>query len=74
MNISGYYLDLVKVSKIESKSEKETIHAYYRDMLYSYHDGRKEMAQSILDSLLSAGYLIDKRNEKLNNLLDGDKE
>jgi hypothetical protein len=71
-NISQYYLDLDKVNKLEEKV-RETIHNYYRDMLYSFHDNRSEMCLSILDSLLSAGYLVDKRSKKLDDLLDGNE-
>ena len=40
-------------------------------MLYSLQDGRKEMGISIMNTLFKSGYLIDYRNEKINDILDG---
>ena len=71
MNIGNYYLDINKVMKIESKEEREQIHNYYKDMLYCHHDQRLDMANSILKTLLNGGYLIDSRNEKIDEILDG---
>jgi len=70
MLIENYYLDLNKLKKLK-KEEKDQIHSYYKDMLYCFHDGRKEMAQSIMNTLFKSGYLIDSRDEKLNKILDG---
>jgi hypothetical protein len=70
MLIENYYLDLNKLKKLK-KEEKDQIHSYYKDMLYCFHDGRKEMAQSIMNTLYKSGYLIDSRDEKLNEILDG---
>jgi hypothetical protein len=70
MLIENYYLDLNKLKKLK-KEEKDQIHSYYKDMLYCFHDGRKEMAQSIMNTLFKSGYLIDSRDEKLNDILDG---
>jgi hypothetical protein len=70
MLIENYYLDLNKLKKLK-KEEKDQIHSYYKDMLYCFHDGRKEMAQSIMNTLFKSGYLIDSRDEKLNEILDG---
>lgn len=71
MKVENYYLDLNKLHKLEDKDERDQIHSYYKDMLYSIQDGRKEMAISIMNTLIKGGYLIDYRNEKLEEILDG---
>lgn len=68
-NFENYYLDLKKISKLESKTEREQIHNYYRDMMFSFTEGRPEMGKSILTTLVRAGYLIDSRDEKLREIL-----
>lgn len=71
MKVENYYLDLNKLHKLEDKDERDQIHSYYKDMLYSIQDGRKEMAISIMNTLIKGGYLIDYRDEKLEEILDG---
>ena len=71
MKVENYYLDLKKINGLECKEERDQIHSYYKDMLYSFHDGRKEMAISIMNTLFQSGYLIDYRDEKINDVLDG---
>ncbi len=71
MKIENYYLDLNKLHKLEEKDERDQIHSYYKDMLYSIQDGRKEMGISIMNTLIKSGYLIDYRDEKLTEILDG---
>ena len=71
MKIENYYLDLNKLHQLEDKEERDQIHSYYKDMLYSVQDGRKEMCISIMKTLIKGGYLIDSRDEKLTELLDG---
>jgi hypothetical protein len=75
--IGKYYLDLNKVSKIDSKSERMNIHSYYRDMLYAYQEGRLDMCKSMMNTLINSGYLLDHeqidRDRKLNDVFDGDK-
>jgi hypothetical protein len=66
----NFYLDLRKIS-ILSKKESDIIHNYYRDMLYAFQDGRNSMGNSILYTLLKNGYLIDIREEKINNIING---
>ncbi len=72
---SRYYLDLDKVSKIEEKEDREIIHNYYKDMMYCFSDGREEMGESMMHTLVNAGYLLDhdqvSRDEKINKVLDG---
>lgn len=70
MKIENYYLDLRAMKELDEK-EKDIIHSYYKDMLYSFQDGRKEMAMSIMNTLVKGGYLIDYRNEKIDDILDG---
>lgn len=71
MKIENYYLDLNKLHKLEDKEERQQIHSYYKDMLYSVQDNRKEMCISIMNTLIKSGYLIDSRDEKLGEILDG---
>lgn len=71
MKIENYYLDLNKVHDLENKEERDQIHSYYKDMLYSYQEGRKEMVISMMNTLFRAGYLIDLRDEKITEILDG---
>jgi len=71
MKIENYYLDLNKIHQLEDKGERDQIHSYYKDMLYSIQDGRKEMGISIMNTLIKSGYLIDYRDEKLTEILDG---
>ena len=53
------------------EKDKDVIHSYYKDMLYCFSDGRKEMSISILNTLLLGGYLIDVRDKKIEEILDG---
>jgi len=40
-------------------------------MLYSFQDGRREMGMSLMLTLSKSGYLIDYRDEKIDEVLDG---
>jgi len=71
MKIENYYLDLNKLHQLEDKEERDQIHSYYKDMLYSFQDSRKEMGMSIMNTLIKGGYLVDSRDEKLNEILNG---
>jgi hypothetical protein len=71
MKIENYYLDLNKLHQLEDKEERQQIHSYYKDMLYSVQEGRKEMCVSIMNTLIKGGYLVDYRDEKLEEILDG---
>jgi hypothetical protein len=71
MKIENYYLDLEKLQKLEDKEERQQIHSYYKDMLYSVQEGRKEMYISIMNTLIKGGYLVDYRDEKLTDILNG---
>ena len=70
MDIDKYYLDLEKVSTIESKHDRDIIHNYYRDMMYCFHDGRSDMGKSIMSTLQNGGYLINIRDKKIGDILD----
>ena len=74
-DISKYFLDLNKIQKLEDKEERQQIHSYYKDMLYAYVDSRKDMAESIKWTLINSGFLLNndqvKRDEKINEILDG---
>ena len=76
MKIENYYLDLNKVRKLDT-DERIIIHDYYKDMMHCFHDGRKEMSISIMNTLTNSGYLLDNtkklRDDKINDILDGDK-
>ena len=72
MKIENYCLNLHALKTLDDK-EKEIIHSYYKDMLYCFSDGRKEMCMSIMNTLLIGGYLIDVRDRKIEEILDGAK-
>jgi hypothetical protein len=69
MKLDNYYLDLKKVSEIKDKQEREQIHSYYREMLHRNLDGRNEMAQSYMNTLLKSEYLVNIRDEKIEQIL-----
>jgi hypothetical protein len=70
--IEKYCLNLHALKDIDEK-EKEVIHSYYKDMCYCFHDGRKEMCFSIMNTLLIGGYLIDVRDKKIEDILNDSK-
>ena len=70
MKIENYCLNLQAMKMLDEK-DKDIIHSYYKDMLYCFSDGRKEMSISILNTLLLGGYLIDVRDKKIEDILDG---
>lgn len=70
MKASDYYLDIDKVSKLQSEDERNRIHNYYTDMLiYASEDGRLSIAISIKNTLIKAGYLIQVRDENIEKIL-----
>ncbi len=71
MKIEQYYLDLDKVNNLSSKEDKEQIHRYYLDMLHASVDGRDSIAKSIFMTLLNSGYLVDNREEKIDQIING---
>ena len=71
MKVEQYYLDLNKINELTSKEEKEQIHRYYLDLLHFSHDGRDSMAKSIFLTLFKGGYLVDSREEKIDQIING---
>lgn len=71
MNIENYYLDLQKISYL-SDGDKIRIHEYYRDMIYSFQDGRDTIGVSLFNTLNQAGYLVSIRDEKIEKILNED--
>jgi hypothetical protein len=67
--IDNYYLNLDKVNTLE-KEERIRIFDLYRDMIYSFEEKRNIVANSFFTTLFHSGYLIDVRNEKIEELLD----
>jgi|APCry1669189567_1035234.scaffolds.fasta_scaffold206302_1 hypothetical protein len=66
--LENYYLDLNKIQTLD-KEEKDRIHEMYRDMLYSFQDSRPLVGNSYLNTLYRSGYLVDIRNEKIEEIL-----
>ena len=69
MKYENYYLDLDKVSNLNTEDEKKTIHDYYRDMLHCFSDNRTGMATSLFNTLFNNGYLKEVRSEKIEKIL-----
>ena len=67
--IDNYYLNLDKVNTLE-KEERIRIFDLYRDMIYYFEEIRNIVANSFFTTLFHSGYLIDVRNEKIEELLD----
>jgi len=67
--IDNYYLDLTKVNLLK-KEERSRIYDMYRDMIFSYEEKRNLVANSFFLTLFHSGYLIDVRNEKIEELLN----
>ena len=70
-DLSQNYQDLEKVNSLE-KEIANKIHEYYRDMIYAYEDGRKNISTSLFNTLYQSGYLKNTRDEKITELLNGD--
>jgi hypothetical protein len=68
MKYENYYLDLDKISKLNTEDEKKAIHDYYRDMLLSFSDN-KTMSSSLFNTLFNNGYLKEVRSEKIDKIL-----
>lgn len=69
MKFDNYYLDLKKVSKIDTEEEKKQIHRYYTDMMLFFSEGRDSIATSIFNTLSQSGYLKELRSEKIDKIL-----
>jgi hypothetical protein len=71
MDITKYYLDLDKIKNL-SKEDSFKIHEYYRDMIYCNEDGRNSIALSLFNTLNENGFLKNIRDEKIDEILNGD--
>ena len=69
MKYENYYLDLDKLSELNTEDEKNAIHNYYRDMLHNFNDNRTGMATSLFNTLFNNGYLKEVRSEKIEKIL-----
>ena len=73
MKLEDYYLDLDKVSTLNTEDERQYIHNYYRDMMYAVVEKRHDQAQSIMNTLVRGGYLKnvtqEEREEKIETIL-----
>ena len=73
MKLKDYYLDLDKVSNLNTEEEKQHIHNYYKDMMYAITDNLTDRAESIMNTLIRAGYLKnvtqEERQEKIETIL-----
>lgn len=71
IKIENYYLDLNKVEKINSASERNVIHNYYRDMLNISQDSvLKPQMMSYFNTLYIGGFLLNIRSSKLKEILE----
>jgi hypothetical protein len=71
MDITRYYLNIEAIKMVD-KEDRNRIHDYYRDMVYANADGRKEVTTSLFNTLYQNGFLVDIRDEKLNDILNED--
>ena len=67
--IDNYYLDLIKTNKLEQE-ERNRIYEMYRDMIFSFEENRLKVANSFFITLYHSGYLINVRDEKIEELLN----
>ena len=68
IKIDNYYLDLIKINKLEQE-ERNRIYEMYRDMIFSFEENRLKVANSFFITLYHSGYLINVRDEKIEELL-----
>lgn len=71
MDITQYYLNIDAIKLLE-KEDKGRIHDYYSQMVYAHSDGRKGVMTSYFNTLYQNGFLVDIRQEKLNEILNED--
>ena len=69
IKIDNYYLDLIKINKLEQE-ERNRIYEMYRDMIFSFEENRLKVANSFFITLYHSGYLINVRDEKIEELLN----
>ena len=71
MDLSNYALNLKKVNKVKCPQNREQIHNYYIQMIECNYRKEGDLADHLFRTLSIAGYLIDIRDKKLKNILDG---
>ena len=73
MKLEDYYLDLDKVSNLNTEDERKAIHNYYTVMMHAVDDKRHDQAISIMNTLVRGGYLKnitqEEREEKIETIL-----
>jgi hypothetical protein len=69
MKIENYHLDIKKVFELK-KNKRQIIIDMYKDMMFSEKDGVQKMAKSLFNTLRSSGYLVDTREEKIDQIID----
>jgi len=70
INIDNYYLNIEKINNLVKIEDRNRIYEFYRDMVYAKEENRLNVTQSFFNTLYYSGYLINLREEKLDNLLD----
>lgn len=68
--IENYYLNLKKLEVLE-REDYIRIYEMYRDMLYNFQDSRTLIAESFFNTLYKGGYLLNMREEKIEEILNG---
>jgi hypothetical protein len=56
IKIEDYYLDLKSLDSLDNRN-KEFIHNYYKDMVFSFSENRIDVGISFFNTLLKGGYL-----------------
>lgn len=69
MKIENYHLDIKKVFELK-KNKRQIIIEMYKDMMFSERDGIQKMTKSLFNTLRSSGYLVDTREEKIDQIID----
>ena len=69
IKIDNYYLDLIKINKLDQE-DRNRIYEMYRDMIFSFEENRLKVANSFFITLYHSGYLINVRDEKIEELLN----
>ena len=58
-----------QINKLEQE-ERNRIYEMYRDMIFSFEENRLKVANSFFITLYHSGYLINVRDEKIEELLN----
>lgn len=68
-NINNYYLNLDKINTLTEDKQKP-IYDLYRDMIFNYAEKRPMIGDSFFNTLFHSGYLVDIRQQKIEEILD----